>query len=93
MKMCLYSFKIWKLGFDCYILKYEADTLLPLHRDPINGQHWRLNIRLWGDCRFFTQNSGSSFSRVVLFRPDLYLHSQFVYTPTVKLSFGFVKFD
>lgn len=92
-KFPLWYFRIWRYGFDAYILKYEDDTFLPLHRDPVEGKHWRLNIKLKGNSVFFVENEGSSTRKVVFFRPDLYLHSLTVHTKTIKLSFGFVKFD
>lgn len=98
-KMCLWSFRLNKWGFDAYLLRYERETYLPLHRDPIpeGGKHWRLNIG-WGENQFHVFDSpkcGWSFGKfsVYLFRPDLYLHSLTVHEKTTKLSFGFVKFD
>jgi hypothetical protein len=94
-KFPLWYFRIWKFGFDGYILRYQRGTSLNLHRDPIEGgKHWRLNIKLYGDAMFFQENRGTlKRSRIVLFRPDLHLHSLYTYTKTLKLSFGFVKFD
>lgn len=97
-KLCLYSFRVRRWGFDGYILKYQANTYLPLHKDPVKGRHWRLNIG-WGDNQFLIYSCGrkcgwkfGKFS-VYLFRPDLYLHALQVFGTTVKLSFGFVKFN
>lgn len=96
-KFPLWFFKIWKWGFDAYILVYQPDTFLKLHKDLVEkGNHWRLNIG-WGNSQFHIANSPKcgfkigKFS-VYLFRPDLYLHALSVYGKTIKLSFGFVKF-
>lgn len=96
-KFPLWYFRIWKWGFDAYILRYQPDTVLHLHRDEVeNGMHWRLNIG-WGNntfticnCKRFGFRIGK-FS-VYLFRPDKYLHGLTTYSKTTKLSFGFVKF-
>lgn len=92
-KFPLWFFRIGRWGFDAYILKYANDTLLPLHRDPVQGKHWRLNIKLKGESVFFVENKGTTSKRMIFFRPDLYSHSLTVYKRTTKLSFGFVKFD
>lgn len=92
-KFPLWYFRIWKLGFDAYILDYEDNTLLPIHKDPVKGKHWRLNIKLFGNSLFFQENRGYVRGRFVFFRPDLYFHYLKVFTRTRKLSFGFVKFD
>jgi hypothetical protein len=96
-KFPLWFFRIGKFGFDAYVLKYEADQVLPAHTDPVNrGKHLRLNIG-WGTANFLcakyiiAQRIGKL--TIFLFRPDLYLHSLYVFGPTTKLSFGFVKYD
>lgn len=89
MKMALWSFRIWKFGFDCYLLKYEDGAYLKLHTDPVNGKHWRTNVTLSGDSSFFVENKGFVNRKIITFRPDLYKHSLFVYRKTVKLSIGF----
>ena len=92
-KFPLWYFRIWKWGFDAYILRYQPDTYLKLHVDRVdNGKHWRLNIKLVGKASFFCHGTGIINRRFVFFRPDLYLHSLYAYTKTIKLSFGFVKF-
>lgn len=95
-KFPLWYFRIWKWGFDAYILKYEADTVLHPHRDPVAGRHYRVNIG-WGNANFYCEKMilAEKLGRlsVYLFRPDLYVHSLFVHDKTTKLSFGFVKFD
>lgn len=99
-KLRLYSFRIWKLGFDAYVLKYKPDTYLKLHRDPVpSGKHWRLNIG-WGDSQFYICDYPRSKCGIHLgkfslyfFRPDVYLHGLSVYGKTYKLSLGFVKFE
>lgn len=92
MKMCLYSFRIFRLGMDAYLLKYQADTILPEHKDIVNGRHWRLNIG-WGVANFVCEKYIIAWRigklTVTLFRPDKYLHSLYVFEKTVKLSLGF----
>ncbi len=92
-KFPLWYFRIWKWGFDAYIIRYPKDTYLGLHKDIVpDGEHHRLNITLSGYAPLFIDNKGSIFSRVILFRPDLHAHSVYAYKKTVKLSFGFVKY-
>ena len=92
-KFPLWYFRIGNWGFDGYVLSYQQDTKLKLHRDLVeDGKHWRLNIKLWGNTSYFQGNAGYIKDKFVFFRPDLYLHSLYCYTKTVKLSFGFVKF-
>ncbi len=98
-KLCLWYFRIWKWGFDAYILKYNARTFLPIHTDVVkNGRHYRLNIKLWGQAQFFISEKplsskyNSTYKRINFFQPDLYYHALNIYKPTVKLSFGFVKY-
>lgn len=98
-KLCFLSLKIWKYGFDGYILRYEPNTKLPFHLDPVNGRMWRLNITLWGNSVFFIKNTGGlsvgwrGYTRKInLFRPDIQPHALRTYSKTYKLSFGFVKF-
>jgi hypothetical protein len=95
-KFPMWFFRIGKLGFDAYILKYEADQVLPTHTDPVEGgNHYRLNIG-WGVANFLCAKTmvAKRLGRLSLyiFRPDLYPHSLFVFGPTTKLSFGFVKY-
>lgn len=93
-KFCFLYFRIGKFGFDGYILKYEPKTSLPIHKDPINGKHYRLNIKISGKCKFWTTSyKFRRGERIILFRPDLFPHSLEVLTKTYKLSFGFAKFN
>lgn len=91
-KMPILLFKLWKIGFDCYILKYKPDSLLPSHKDPINGRHYRLNIKLRGQSDFICEKTIFHNSFMSFFRPDLYLHSLKTKTKTLKISFGFAIF-
>jgi hypothetical protein len=95
-KFPFYSFRIWKFGFDAFLLSYPEPTTLGFHRDPVeNGKHWRMNIKFKGRSTFLIQKEdGLKWSKriVNLFRPDKYPHALHVYTPTLKLSLGFVKF-
>lgn len=93
-KFPLWYFKIWKWGFDAYILKYEPKTILKLHTDPVkDGKHWRLNIKLKGSSYFYRKDRGHNTKIVNFFRPDIIPHELTVITKTYKLSFGFVKFN
>ena len=97
-KFPLWYFKIWKFGFDGYILKYSDNTVLDWHTDKIkNGKHWRLNIKLKGE-NYFSINKEKviihkPYKLFMFFRPDLVSHRLIVVSKTIKLSFGFVKFD
>lgn len=96
-KVCLWSFKIWKWGFDAYILKYQPKASLPIHTDPVkDGKHWRLNIKIRG-LSYFSYVKGERWittqNRFIIFRPDIQRHTLLVANNIcVKLSFGFVKF-
>ena len=94
-KLPLWRFRIWKWGLDCYILKYQ-EGILPPHKDPVDGKHWRLNIG-WGIANFCCDKVmiGRRFGKltIFLFRPDLYTHSLYIFRKTTKISFGFVKFN
>lgn len=100
-KFCLWSFKVWKWGFDAYILKYQPKASLPIHTDPVkNGQHWRLNIKIKGLSYFSYSKVWSggqkwitTQNRFILFRPDIQRHTLLVANnKCIKLSLGFVKF-
>lgn len=98
IKFTLWYFKIWKWGFDAYILKYRPFAVLSGHKDEVkNGKHWRLNIKITGKASFTIIKDGVRYSteqRINLFRPDLYEHSLLVYKEgCTKFSFGFVKFN
>jgi hypothetical protein len=81
------------LGFDAYLLKYEAGMLLPTHKDPVkNGRHYRINITLRGKGILFCEKVIFKLWCIYMFRPDLYEHSVFFPQKTLKLSLGFVKF-
>jgi len=98
-KFPLWYFRIFNYGFDAYILKYETNTRLGWHKDPVeNGKHYRLNVRLKGYNTFFWKNTKGrkcvQFSpNFVWFRPDITWHMLSTYSRVIKLSFGFVKFN
>lgn len=100
-KKCrIYSFRIWRWGFDCYLLSYAPDTLLPWHTDPVpNGKHWRINFRLRGKATLFIRTDAGLYiscwhKRARWFRPDIQEHLLDVYSRgCAKISFGFVKFE
>jgi len=96
-KFPLFYLKICKFGFDGYILKYKKDTILPEHKDLIdNGKHYRINIG-WGVANFICEKTiiYRRFGKltIILFRPDLYKHSLYIFENTKKLSLGFVKYN
>lgn len=103
-KFPLWYFRIGKWGFDAYILKYAPKTSLLPHVDPVkDGNHYRLNIKLWGKA-YFNLLKGRCYNsygtwittqkRINWFRPDLCLHSLLVGAKgCTKLSFGFVKYN
>jgi hypothetical protein len=63
-------------GFDMYVLKFVPGCLLKEHRDKVGrGKHYRLNIILKGKGDFRCEKTIINTRRVVLFRPDKYLHS------------------
>jgi hypothetical protein len=61
--------------WDLYVLDYPAGTSIPTHVDPVPGrQHWRANLRLWGEDAF----AGEAVLRIgplVVFRPDVMPHA------------------
>ncbi len=75
-KFCFLYFKIFKLGLDGYILKYEPNTILKPHRDVIDGKHYRLNIELAGEGEFECESEIINImNKIHLFRPDINIHS------------------
>jgi hypothetical protein len=94
LKFPLWYFKIWKFGFDAYILKYPKNGILPYHFDKIdNAKHYRLNIKLKGNSEFRIDGGPYKYQKFVFFRPDLQNHCLYIENKTIKLSFGFVKFN
>lgn len=96
-KLPLWYFKIWRFGFDCYILKYGPDQVLIPHKDPVeNGKHYRLNIG-WGKSVFTCDDLifGMKIGKlsIYVFRPDISLHALYVVDKTAKISFGFAEFN
>lgn len=91
-KWCFLYFKFFNLGIDGYILKYEPKTALPIHKDTINGSHYRLNISLCGRSEFWCPSCIFRKGRCIFFRPDLFYHALTVYTKTYKISFGLAIF-
>ncbi len=90
----LYSFKIKGYGFDCYLLRYFRNSVLPEHTDPVEGgKHFRLNIG-WGEANFVCEKyiiyQRIGKLTIIFFRPDLYKHSLYVFEDTRKISFGLV---
>ena len=67
------------LPFDVYLLKFEKNSCVPVHRDQVAvGRHYRLNMilkhaRVGGV--FSCQEAILNWSRIKLFRPDLCKHS------------------
>ena len=93
-KWCFLYFKIFNLGLDGYIIRYQPNTVLPIHKDSVEaGRHWRLNIKVKGKCSFWCPSTiFRKKDYVILFRPDLFYHSVTVYEKTYKISFGLAIF-
>lgn len=96
-KTKIFEFRIFNLGFDCYILDYpDKIQKLPWHTDKIpNASHLRLNIQLFGDSTFFIKKGiGVKRNRngINLFRADKHEHSLVITRKTRKLSLGFAKY-
>lgn len=93
-KWCFLYFKIFNIGIDGYILRYEPETILPIHKDKLEtsenkSRHYRLNVLLKGKTSFWCPSTIFKYrNRVIFFRPDKFYHSLTVYTKTYKLSFG-----
>lgn len=63
-------------GFDMYLLKFDPGFKLKEHVDKVDrGRHFRLNIILRGDGEFNCEKTIIRTKRIILFRPDKYLHS------------------
>lgn len=102
-KFTLWYFKIWKFGFDGYIIKFEANSDLPPHHDVVpNGDHYRFNFLLKGKCTFHCLDGESEFgpntkwsrtSGTAFFRPDIQEHFLITQTKCTIFSLGFVKFS
>lgn len=93
-KMCLYSFRVGKWGFDCYLIKYPWRGYLTMHTDPIPGRHYRMNIKLYGNAIFLHDREAFSIGEFLhFFRPDTNRHGLVIASRTLKLSFGAAKFD
>ena len=88
-KFCFLNIKVWKFGFDGYLLKYEPNTELKPHVDKVVGKHYRLNLTIYGKSIFKCEKEIVSLPFLHIFRPDLYTHSLTTQTKTLKLSLGF----
>jgi len=65
---------------DCYLLYYKEGSFIPEHTDPVKKKkHYRLNIELVKPKRggYFIYDLPLiwKFYRIVLFRPDITIHS------------------
>jgi hypothetical protein len=66
----------WLFGFDMYVLKFAPNFNLPEHIDKVDkGIHLRMNIIIKGSGEFKCEKSIIRTRRLILFRPDKYLHS------------------
>lgn len=67
------------IPFDAYFLQFPQTAVVPTHIDKVeSGHHYRLNIILKRARRggeFVCESTIINWSRVKLFRPDLYAHS------------------
>jgi len=93
-RFCFLYFRFLYWGFDGYLLRYEPNQQLPIHRDPVEGgAHYRLNIKLCGRCKFWSTSHIFAIGQwLFLFRPDLFFHNLVTYSKVWKLSLGFVKY-
>lgn len=100
-KFCFLRFRIWRYGFDGYLLRFYKGTRLPWHKDEVpNGKHWRFTMTLKGLSVFYIVDKDNYEEwhvqlpfRTQFFRPDLYSHRVDTHEDTLKLSLGFVKFN
>ena len=85
----------WPLPFDAWLLHFPEGSYVPVHRDPTEGQHWRLNIILKAADQggtFISRGTVWDGPRLKIFRSDLCAHAV---TPVVAgnrwvLSIGWV---
>lgn len=69
----VFSFRLGKYGFDCYLIKYPTNSYIPPHVDPVDDHnHYRLNMvikhaKLGGK---FIKNGITQSGRIFFFRPD-----------------------
>jgi hypothetical protein len=75
--------------WDLYVIDYPAGTSIPTHVDPVPGrEHWRGNLRLWGEDAF-EGDAVLRVGRLVVFRPDVVPHAvSTVRRRRVLISFG-----
>lgn len=98
-KLKIFSFKLLKFGFDCYILKYNLYQILPYHFDKVmGGKHYRANITLSGDSVFIKKDKDGkeypSRKTINIFRPDIEEHKLVTFNSEVyKLSIGMVIYE
>lgn len=83
--------RFWNV-FDAYLIQYDAGYNMPIHIDYVpHGNHYRLNIVLYGGGKFECDQTIINLSdRVILFRPDMKPHSVSCPKKRLVLSFGFV---
>lgn len=93
-KLCFLCFKFLWWGFDGYLLKYEPNQQLAIHKDPVDGgNHYRLNIKLSGKCKFWSTSTIWQWGdKIIFFRPDLFFHNLVTQSKVLKISLGYVKF-
>ncbi len=70
-KLLLAQGRCW----DLYVIDYPPGSCVPVHTDPVPGrQHWRANLRLWGEDAF-EGTAVVRLGRLVIFRPDIAPHA------------------
>jgi hypothetical protein len=93
-KFCFLYFKIFNIGIDGYLLRYQKHTILPIHKDQIEGSHYRLNIKIKGKAKFWCPSTIFRLGdKITLFRPDLFYHTLKCETKTYKISLGLAIFN
>ena len=93
-----YEKKLLLVGrwYDCYLIRYFPNYVMPSHKDEVgNMRHYRLNIVLWGKGKFTCEKTiFNFFNKIILFRPDLYLHDVKVYdNMRYVLSIGWILIE
>lgn len=87
-KLALAKGRTW----DLYLLKYPPGSYVPCHTDPVAEglKHWRANLRLTGEDRFWGV-ARLRLGRLIVLRPDEDLHMVKKVSKTrYVLSFGWL---
>lgn len=70
-KKLLWSTNNKLFGIDCYIIKFTPNYHLKPHKDEVeSGKHYRLNLEVKGEGKFFCKEPIFKLGKLVVFRPD-----------------------